>query len=213
MPVLIKNCGLRTPEDMSQAATTGARYIGFVHYPKSPRHLTLEEGQALRPHVPEGVRLAAVLVNPDDTTLAEIVNAWQPDLLQLHGITDPTQLEAIRKTYGLPLILGWPVATAADIRKTDAYRGIADYLLLDTAKAGEHGGTGEAFDWTLLRQEKPALPFFLAGGLTPENVAEAVRITGANGVDVSSGIESKPGIKSPEKIAAFNRAVLHGADD
>ena len=213
MPTLIKNCGLKTPEAVAQAAATGASYIGLVHHTASPRHLNVPDGAALRGHIPTHIKTVAVLVAPDDALLDAICTAWNPDLLQIHGVTDTHHLRAIKTRTARPLILGWPVATAADIRATDAYAGIAEHVLLDTKKTGAHGGTGEAFDWQILTRETPRLPWFLAGGLTPANVAEALRITRAPAVDVSSGLESAPGIKSLEKIAAFNAAVLQSADD
>jgi len=206
MPTLIKNCGLKTPEAVAQAAATGASYIGLVHHVASPRHLSLAEGAALRAHIPTHVKTVAVLVAPDDALVAQICAEWQPDLLQIHGVTDATRLKEIRQHR--PLILGWPVGAASDIIAADAYAGLVEHVLFDTQKTGSDGGTGEAFNWQWLATHRPALPWFLAGGLTPANVAEALRITRAPAVDVSSGLESAPGIKSLEKIAAFNEAVL-----
>lgn len=209
----IKNCGLSTEASIAEAAATGAQLIGFVHHPASPRHLAWEQGKALRTAIPQSIAMVAVLVDPSDNLLEQAIQAWSPAMLQLHAIADAQRLHAIRARYALPIILGWPVASTADIAATDAYHGVVDYLLLDKKKSGEHGGTGESFDWQLPAQRPPALPWFLAGGLTPENVAEAIAVTRPYGVDVSSGIESSPGVKSLEKIAAFNRAVLDGAHD
>lgn len=213
MPALIKNCGLKTVETIERAAETGANFIGFVHYPPSPRHLTIEEGKALKAHVPVGVRLVAVMVNPSDDILDHVAEHWTPDLLQIHAVADPARLKMIKERYKLPLILGWPVNSGSDIRATDSYHHIVDYILLDTPKEGEHGGTGQSFDWSILTREHPIIPWFLAGGLDVSTVHNAIALTHAPAVDVSSGLEDKPGVKSLEKIAAFNRAVLHGADD
>lgn len=209
----IKNCGLSTAESIDTAIATGASFIGFVYHAASPRHLTLEQGKALRDSIPQQVTLVAVMVAPDDETLEQVTAAWKPDMLQIHAATDTSRLQAIKERFRLPLILGWPVATTEDIRNADAYRNAADYLLLDKKKPGEHGGTGESFNWEILDEVSPSIPWFLAGGLTPENVAKAINGTAPFGVDVSSGIESSPGVKSLEKIAAFNRAVLDGAHE
>lgn len=208
MSIWLKNCGLKSEAAIAQSIATGATHIGLMHYEPSPRHLGLEEGAVLRPHI--SVQATAVLVNPTDATLDTLIPAWQPDLLQLHGVTDTNRLLAIRARYRLPLILALNIAAAADIET--AHR-LADTvnphaLLLDAAKPGYHGGSGETFDWTLLAGYRPKTPWFLAGGLTAENVAGAIAATHPDGVDVSSGIEANRGVKSLEKIAAFNAAVL-----
>ena len=206
----IKNCGLTTPEAITRATETGATHIGLMHYPASPRHLELEAGAALRAHISSSIVSVAVMVDPDDRLLEALISAWHPTILQLHGVHSPERLTDIHTRYGVDIILAQSVASADDIRKADAIASEVNIhsLLLDTAKKGMHGGTGETFDWELLNEHRPQTPWFLAGGLTPENVTAAIHATTPHGVDVSSGIESSPGKKSLEKIAAFNKAVL-----
>lgn len=210
MALWIKNCGLKTPEAVERSVTTGATHIGLMHHETSPRHLTVAQGTTLRPHIPTTVTTVAVLVSPTNETLDMLVPAWTPAALQLHGINDPERLLELHRRYGLPIILAVSVASTSDIEAANriATEGGAHAILLDASKAGMHGGTGHTFDWSLLTHTRPSLPWFLAGGLTPENVREAIERTLPNGVDVSSGIESAKGIKSLEKIAAFNAAVL-----
>jgi phosphoribosylanthranilate isomerase len=205
---IIKNCGLRTAESIGIAADTGASLVGFVHFEKSPRHVSLEEGSALIAVTPKRIETVAVLVTPDDALLDTILDTWNPTRIQIHGLRDTFRLQEIKQRIRRPLMLGWHVTRVEDIQLADSYIGLVEAVLFDTAKPGLHGGTGETFDWALLAARRPQIPWFLAGGLTPKNVSEALRITGAPGVDVSSGIESSPGVKSAEKIAAFNRAVL-----
>ncbi len=213
MAISIKNCGLKTPTDIQTAIETGATHIGLMHYPPSPRHLTIEEGAALRPHIQSPTHVVAVLVSPDDATLQAITQRWKPDMLQIHGLEDETRINAIRETYALPLILAGNIARADDIKSLEdrAKRAGVQAILLDAAKQGSHGGTGERFNWQWLNEYRPTIAWFLAGGLTPDNVTEAINATHPDGVDVSSGIEETRGVKSREKIAAFNKAVLLSA--
>lgn len=209
----IKNCGLTTAQAIQQSLATGVTHIGLMHYAPSPRHLTLEAGAAIRTTI--ACNAVAVMVAPDDNTIEAIMKAWAPDTLQLHGINSAERLAEIRTRFGLPIIYAHGVRTLHDIQSAEAIAHAAhvDSILLDTAKSGMHGGTGESFDWNLLAQNRPALPWFLAGGLTPENVTKAVTSLNPTGVDVSSGIETSPGIKSLEKIAAFNAAVLRSGHE
>ena len=184
-----------------------------MHYAASPRHLTHEAGAAIRPAIT--CKAVAVIVAPDDHSITSIIEAWAPDALQVHGIDSVERLVEIKTRYGLPVIFAHGVNTVHDIQsaETMAQTAQVDSLLLDTAKLGMHGGTGESFDWGLLAQHSPSMPWFLAGGLTPENVATAITSLNPTGVDVSSGIESSVGKKSLEKIAAFNTAVLRSAHE
>jgi phosphoribosylanthranilate isomerase len=215
MRIHIKNCGLTTFDSIECAVRTGATHIGLMHYPPSPRHLDVAEGARLRAHIPEAVSAVAVMVNPDEAMLDDVVNAWKPDALQLHGIKDYIALRVIHERYGIPVILASGVTNSDEVHALEAlaHKSHASMLLLDAAKIGMHGGTGERFDWNILANNRPTLPWFLAGGLNPKNVADAVRQLSPYGVDVSSGIEEALGKKSLEKIAAFNQAVLGSSHD
>ena len=199
---LIKNCGLKTVGDIHAARRAGANFIGFVHHPASPRHLSLDE---IKPLLAYAAPLNTVLVtvNPDNALLEATITRIRPDYLQVHGV-DAARARQIRAMTWLPLILGVAITGAADVAVAQALEPYATHLLLDA----KHSGGGVPFDWELLRGVQFQKPWFLAGGLTADNVAEAIRITGAPMVDVSSGIEAAPGRKSAEKIAAFNAAVL-----
>ena len=199
---VIKNCGLKTIGDIDAARRTGASFIGFVHHPASPRHLPLEEIKPLLAYA-SPLKTVLVTVNPDNALLEATITRIRPDYLQVHGV-NATRARQIRAMTWLPLILGVAITNAEDVTAAQALEPYATHLLLDA----KHSGSGVPFDWQLLRGVQFQKPWFLAGGLNPGNVAEAIRITGAPMVDVSSGIEIAPGRKSAEKIAAFNAAVL-----
>jgi phosphoribosylanthranilate isomerase len=203
---LIKNCGLKSLAEMEMAARTGASFIGFVHHAASPRHLDLSTMAALNMQKPAGVKSVAVTMNPSDALLQDIVTMVRPDYLQVHKVDAP-RLTAIREHVTLPLIVGVAVRAAVDIAMAKLYESLAEHILLDA----EESGSGKPFDWSFLEPMPLSKPWFLAGGLTPQNVAEAIRRSHAPMVDVSSGIEDTPGHKSLEKIAAFNQAVLNAA--
>ncbi len=206
----VKICGLSTPESVSAAVQAGARYLGFVFFPKSPRNVTPQQARDLALDVPAGVAKVALVVNADDRKIADILAAVPIDMLQLHGSESPERVAEIKQRFGLPVMKAVGVATADDLPALDAYAAVADQLLLD-AKAPKGydlpGGNGLSFDWRLIAGREFARPWVLAGGLTPDNVAEAVRLTGARQVDVSSGVESAPGVKDLNRIAAFVRAA------
>jgi phosphoribosylanthranilate isomerase len=209
--MLIKICGLSTPETLAAALDAGADLVGFVHFPKSPRHVTLDAGRALSVQARGRAIRTALLVNPDDALLAAAVESLDPDLIQLHGSEAPERVAAIRARFGRPVMKAVGIAESADLAAVAAYAPVADRLLLDakppkTADALP-GGNGLAFDWRLLAGLDPATPFMLSGGLNPENVAEAVGLTGARAVDVSSGVETRPGEKDPARIEAFVKAA------
>jgi phosphoribosylanthranilate isomerase len=211
MPRLaIKICGLSTPDTIGAAVRAGATHLGFVHFAKSPRHVEADQLRALASTVPTHVERVAVLVDPTDETLAELAATKTLTALQLHGKESPERAAAIAKRFDLPVWKAISVKTRADIDAAKAYAGAADFLLFDAKTpdgAGLPGGMGLRFDWTLLRGVPISMPWGLSGGLGIDNVAEAIRITGAPMIDVSSGVESAPGIKSVDKIMAFCKAA------
>ena len=204
MSVETKICGLSTPETVDAAVRFGARYVGFVSYPKSPRHISTDTMRALGALVPKTVMRVGLFVDPDDALLDEKLGSGALDMLQLHGSETPQRVAAIRQRTGKLVMKVIKIAVAGDVEQgIKSYDAVADRLMFDAAEGILPGGNGEAFDWTILSGRKIALPWFLAGGLTPENVAEAVRVTGARAVDVSSGVEETRGVKSIDKIRAF----------
>lgn len=210
MPRLaIKMCGLSTPETVGAAVRGGASHLGFVHFRQSPRHVEGDRMKALASAVPSHVERVAVLVDPLDDEIAGLVATGALTILQLHGKESPERVAAVRQRFGLPVWKAISVKTRADIDAAGDYIGAADMLLFDakTPEGTLPGGMGLRFDWTLLRDTAPSTPWGLSGGLSADNVAEAVRLTGAPLVDVSSGIEDAPGIKSVDKIMAFCKAV------
>ncbi|MBO9448808.1 phosphoribosylanthranilate isomerase [Tropicibacter sp. R16_0] len=209
--VSAKICGVKSPADVVAAAQAGARYVGFVFFAKSPRYLTTEEAAALAADVPLGVAKVALTVNASDDELDRITGAVPLDMLQLHGKESPKRVAEVKARYGLPVMKAIGIADAEDLPQIDLYSEVADQLLIDAKppkNADLPGGNGLAFDWRLLAGRKYwQTPWMLAGGLTPENVAEAIRMTGARQVDVSSGVESAPGVKDAGKIRAFLAAT------
>lgn len=209
--IAIKFCGLSRAEDIDAAAAAGARYVGFVFFPKSPRNVSVEQAAALALGVPVGVAKVALVVDADDVTLDQIVGRVPLDMLQLHGRESPERVAAVRARYGLPVMKAIGVAEPRDLDQIDTYSAVADQLLIDTKKpktADRPGGNGLAFDWTLLAGRKYwTRPWMLAGGLTQDNVAEAVRVTGARQVDLSSAIETAPGVKDARLMADFAAAL------
>jgi phosphoribosylanthranilate isomerase len=208
--VRVKICGLRTGADVAAVAAAGAAYAGFVFFPKSPRHLTVEAAGHLALGAPEGLCKVALTVDADDATLDAIVAAVPLDMLQLHGHETPARVAEVKARYGLPVMKAIGVADEGDLAALIEMSLAADQLLIDAKppKAGAlPGGNGLAFDWRLLVGRKWLKPWMLAGGLTPDNVAQAIRLTGARQVDVSSGVESAPGVKDPARIAAFVQAA------
>lgn len=208
--VRVKICGLRSAADVEAAAAAGAAYAGFVFYPKSPRHLTPDQARAAALAAPPGLAKVALVVDADDAWLDAIVAAVPLDMLQLHGRETPARVAAVRLRHGLPVMKAVGVAGAEDLAGLDAMIAAADQILLDhrpAAGGALPGGNGLSFDWTLLAGRRWPKPWMLAGGLTPGNVAEAVRVSGARQVDVSSGVERAPGIKDHGMIRAFVAAA------
>ena len=210
MGVLIKICGINSAETADAAARAGADFVGLNFHPASPRHLKLDIARALAERLRGRVQLVAVLADATDETIAGTIAAAAPDFLQLHGRETPARVAEIRARFGKPVIRAMAIADASDFANAAAYEQSADMMMYD-AKAPDGaprpGGHGVAFDWQLLRGRSFARPWLLAGGLSPENVARAIRSSGAPGVDVSSGVETAPGVKSAEKIAAFVSAA------
>ena len=210
MALAIKICGLTTPDALEVSLEAGADLVGFVFFPPSPRNLGLEVARTLGAQVRGRAGKVALTVNANDDTIAKIIAALQPDILQLHGKETTDRVVAVRTRFGLPVMKALPIATRADLSAIRPYAAVADRLLFDArppADATRPGGLGVSFDWTLLKGINLRVPWMLSGGLDPGNVTEALAITGAPGVDVSSGVERAPGEKDVGKIRAFIRAV------
>jgi phosphoribosylanthranilate isomerase len=214
MSVIVKICGLRTPEALDVALTAGADMVGFVFFPPSPRHLGLEAARTLGEQVGGRAQKVALSVDASDDRLAEAIEALKPDFLQLHGRESPERVAMVRSRFRIPVIKALPIQERADLSPIHAYAKVVDHLLFDARaprEATRPGGLGKAFDWRLLENINPGVPFMLSGGLDAGNVAEALRITRAPAVDVSSGVERVPGEKDPDKIRAFIRAARAAA--
>lgn len=214
MGIDIKICGLKTAATLEAALEAGADLVGFVHFPKSPRHVSLEEAPALAAQVRGRALKVALTVDADDATLAAVIAALDPDILQLHGRESVERVAAIRALFGRPVMKALPVSRRKDLATVPAFAAVADRLLFDAKPAPDDllpGGNGRPFDWTLLAGLDVPRPVMLSGGLDPDNVARAIAVTGVDGVDVSSGVEDAPGVKSPEKIRAFVAAARSAA--
>lgn len=214
MPLLVKICGLSTAETLETALEAGADMVGFVFFEKSPRHVGLGLARDLGRQVRKRALKVALSVDADDATLGNIVDALQPQLLQLHGGESAARLRDIKQRFGLPVMKAIPVAERADLAAVAGYAAVADRILFDARapkEATRPGGLGTPFDWHLLEGLDPALNFMLSGGLDAGNVAEALRVTRAKGVDVSSGVERAPGVKDPALIRDFIRAARAAA--
>jgi phosphoribosylanthranilate isomerase len=207
MPLFTKICGLTDEAAVEAAVEHGADMVGFVFYPASPRNLSAEQAEALLRGVPSGVDRVGLFVDPETDFLDQILAKARLDLLQLHGDETPERCRAISIYFGLPIIKAIKVSTKADLKAAKEYEDAVDWLMFDARPpvdgAGLPGGNGRAFDWTILKGAEFKRPWLLAGGLTPENLAQAVNQSGATAVDVSSGVESAPGKKDPGKIRAF----------
>jgi phosphoribosylanthranilate isomerase len=210
-PVAFKICGLTRPQDVQAAVAAGARYVGFVFFAKSPRNVGIEAARALAAGVPPGVAKVGLVVDPDDAALDALLARVPLDMVQLHGHEPPARVADLHRRHGLPVMKALGIAGPDDLAQIDRYSEVADQLLIDAKPppgADLPGGNGLAFDWRLLARRKYwTKPWMLAGGLTPENVAEAVRLTGAQQVDVSSGVEAAPGMKDPARMRSFAAAL------
>lgn len=208
-PISVKICGLATLDDVRACADAGANYMGLVFFEKSPRNISIDAARALALAAPLGLAKVALVVNPSDAELDAITETVPLDMLQLHGKETPERVSEVKARYGLPVMKAVGIADSDDLPKLESYFGVADQILVDAKppKGGElPGGNGLSFDWRLIAGRRWPCPWILAGGLTDENVSEAVRMTGAQQVDVSSGVEDAPGQKSAELIQNFVRA-------
>lgn len=210
MTIAVKICGINSRVALDAAQNGGADYVGFVFYPRSPRAVDVETAARLARHA--APKRVGVFVNPTDDELGQVLDAVDLDYIQLHGDESPVRMREVRRLSNLPLIKAVAVAGAGDISASKAYEDIADMLLFDAKPPKSMadalpGGNALRFDWELLARANIALPWFLSGGLDAGVVADAIRISGARAVDVSSGVEDRPGVKSPEKIQAFLKAA------
>jgi phosphoribosylanthranilate isomerase len=208
LPTLIKICGLSTEAAIDAAIEAGATHIGLVHFPKSPRHISLEAAAAMRKHAAGKVKTVLLLVNPGPALIDQALEIVKPDIIQFHGAETPEMLKLLRQNSDVGIWKALGVKDAEALANSAPYIGAVNLLLFDAPAQALPGGTGSSFDWSLLAEHEHQIPWGLAGGLTPENVAQAIRVTGAPLVDVSSGVESAPGVKDVAKIAAFCQAVL-----
>lgn len=208
--IRVKICGLKTRESVVAAVDAGAAYLGFNFVERSKRYVDIATARDLAIDVPPGVAKVALVLDADDAALDAITKAVPLDMLQLHGEESPDRVTEVKVRYGLPVMKAVGISDAADLEALDLYSQVADQLLVDTKppKDGDlPGGTGLTFDWRLIANRRWPVPWMLAGGLTPENVAQAVALTGANQVDVASGVESAPGVKDAALMRAFLAAV------
>lgn len=206
----VKICGLRTEAALEAALAGGADYVGLVFFPPSPRNLSTEAARPLAAKARGRAKIVALMVDPDDALLDAVVAAVDPDILQLHGEESPERVAEVRRRWAKPVMKAVKVETARDAEAALGYRGIADLILFDARAPKDSplpGGNGAPFDWRALAGVKDKVAYMLSGGLTPENVAEAIRVTDARIVDVSSGVEVRPGEKDPELIRRFLRAA------
>ena len=210
MTLLVKICGLKTPDALDAALEAGADMVGFVFFPPSPRDLGIEAARALGERVKGRAKKVALSVDATDAELDRAVEALKPDMLQLHGKETPERVVAVRGRFRLPVMKALPIEQKSDLAPIRIYEKVANWLLFDgraPRDATRPGGLGKTFDWTLLQNLDLRIPFMLSGGLDASNVAEALRITRAPAVDVSSGVERAPGEKDPDRIRAFIRAA------
>ncbi|MGN6288847.1 MAG: phosphoribosylanthranilate isomerase [Sphingopyxis terrae] len=207
MPPLVKICGLSTPETVDAAIRLGATHIGLVHYEPSPRHVDLKTAAALRQRAGGKVKVALLLVNASQQVTGEALSAVRPDIVQFHGNETPQWLAAVKRLVPAEVWKAVGLKDAGTLERVRQFEGAADRILFDAPAAALPGGTGTRFDWSLLKGHRHTIDWGVAGGLTPANVAQAIAETGAPLVDVSSGVESAPGVKDMDKIAAFLKAV------
>lgn len=213
--IKIKVCGLTDPADIPAAILAGASYVGFVFFPKSPRHLVLGDAAFMATAVPEGIMKVALTVDADNAMLDALTEQVPLDMLQLHGSETPQRVAEVKARYGLPVMKAVGIADADDLPQLDDFGRVADQLLVDAKPpkgADRPGGNALAFDWNLIAGRRWPVPWMLAGGLTPDNAEQAVRLTGARQLDVSSGVESAPGVKDGGLMRAFVEAAQSGLD-
>jgi len=205
----VKICGLSDPDNLAAAIEGGARFVGFVFYPPSPRNVSFDTAWNLARAVPTGVRSVGLFVNPEDEQLERIVTGIQLDMIQLHGDESPGRINEIKQRFSMPIIKAIRVASEEDLYDIEGFEAAADWLLFDAKppNASLPGGTGESFDWNILKGREFKKPWMLSGGLDETNVEQALSILKPNAVDISSGVESAPGIKDENKIKNFIKAV------
>lgn len=206
-PLIIKICGIKTLDMLDVAINAGADMVGFMHFTRSPRHVSIDEIATLISEARGRIQTCVVVVNPDNSCVAEVA-ALGPDWIQLHGPETPHRVEAIRAEAGVEIMKVLPIGSAEDVAHVAGFIDVADRILLDAKPpkgADRPGGLGEPFDWSLLKALDPSIPFMLSGGLTPQTVADAIRTVRPMGLDVSSGVESAPGVKDKRLIEAFIR--------
>lgn len=212
MALEVKICGVNTPETAAAVSAAGARLAGLVFYPKSPRAVTPEQAARVAAAIAPGIAKVGLFVDPEDAQIEAVLKAVPLDLLQLHGEETPERVAALKARFGVPVMKVLKIARAADLEQVTAYSGVADRFLFDARPPKDRrdslpGGNAVAFDWRILAGRRFPMPWMLAGGLKPENLRQAVEISGATAVDASSGVESSPGVKDPEKIRAFLTAA------
>lgn len=203
MVVSVKICGLKTPDAMTAALESGADFVGLNFYPPSPRYVDIEVAAYIAAYVPNKTKIVGLFVDPDDVTLQNTLNNVRLDIIQLHGSETPERVKEIRETFNLPVMKIIPVTGKESLESAAAFESAADWLMFDAKGDKLPGGNGIAFDWTILKDRTFKKPWMLAGGLTADNVAEALSILSPTAVDVSSGVESAPGVKDPDKIRNF----------
>jgi phosphoribosylanthranilate isomerase len=214
MPLLVKICGLKTESALDAALEAGADMVGFVFFPPSPRNVAFDTARGLGQRVRGRAQKVALTVDADDALLDTVVEALRPDILQLHGRESPARVSALKQRFGVQVMKAIAVEVKSDLAAVATYAKVAGRLLFDARaprEATRPGGLGRPFDWRLLENLDPGVPFMLSGGLDADNVAEALRMTRAPGVDVSSGVERTPGEKDADKIRAFVRAAREAA--
>lgn len=207
MPPLVKICGLSTPETVDAAIRSGATHIGLVHYEPSPRHVDLKTAAELRKRAGAHVKVALLLVNASQQLTGDALGMVRPDIIQFHGSETPEWLAVVKRLAPAEIWKAIGLKDADTLARMQKYNGVADRILFDAPAAALPGGTGTRFDWSLLKNHRHSMDWGIAGGLTPQNVAQAITETGAPLVDVSSGVESAPGVKDVDKIAAFLKAA------
>lgn len=210
MKTEVKICGLKTAEAVDRAVALGADYAGFIFFPKSPRNIEPDDAGRLAQRIRGRAKIVAVTVDAGSDEIDEIVSALSPDILQLHGSENPERVLTVKAVYGLPVIKAFSVREADDLRRIEPYIGIADRFLFDAKppKGSDlPGGNGVTFDWRLLAALDPGLDYMLSGGLNADNIGEALALTGARAVDISSGVESAPGVKDIKRMEEFFQAV------
>ncbi len=203
----IKICGLSTPETLTAAIEAGADFVGLVFYEPSPRHVEIEVAKYLASQIPDSIDIVGLFVNPNDQTLQEVLNEVPLSMIQLHGGERPERVSEIKNTFKLPIIKALHVENSDDLKKVAGYEDVADWFLFDAKPETLPGGNGKTFDWGLLQNFECKKPWMLAGGLTPENVTDAIQQTNPSAVDISSGVESSAGVKDIHKIQSFISAA------